>query len=223
MSILRVIGKLLISVGVGILLFVAWTLWGTGIQTAREQERLQAEFDGLPPFPVGAMQSPDKDGPPRRFAPGPGDPVFRLRAPSIGLDHIVVEGVGAEQLELGPGHYPSCGRGFARPLCTDLDEVWPGEQGRVIVSGHRTTYGAPFWDLDKLEKGDVVLTQTRWGSFTYRVSGKEIVAPDSLDIANPEATDGYEIAFTTCNPKFSAAQRLIVFAEMEAPAGASET
>jgi sortase A len=91
----------------------------------------------------------------------------------------------------------------------------------VIISGHRTTYGAPFWDLDKLERGDAILTQTRWGSFTYRVTGMEVVAPSSRDIANPAATDGYEIAITTCHPRFSAAQRLIVFAEMEVPARAA--
>jgi sortase A len=213
---LRTLGKLLISVGVGILLFVVWTLWGTGILASREQERLATQFERLPPLRVAASKAPrEPEGPPKGFAPGPGKPVFRLSMPTIGLDRIVVQGVSEEQLALGPGHYPSCRPGFSRPLCTEPDEVWPGEPGRVIVSGHRTTYGAPFWDLDKLQKGDAIVTQTRWGRFTYRVSGKEIVAPDARDIANPRATDGYEIVFTTCNPKFSAAQRLIVFAEMK--------
>jgi sortase A len=218
--VLRVFGKLLVSVGAGILLFVVWTLWGTGLQTARDQDRLASQFQALPAFPTSARVGEDPKGPPRSYAPNPGDPVFRLRIPAIDLDHIVVEGVADEQLRLGPGHYPSCRRGFVRPLCTEHDEIWPGQKGRVIVSGHRTTYGAPFWDLDKLSQGDVVLTQTRWGDFTYRVSGKEIVGPSARDIANPAASDGYEIVFTTCNPKFSAAERLIVYAEMEASSDA---
>jgi sortase A len=215
MKVLRVLGKLMISVGMGILLFVVWTLWGTGLLAQRDQTRLAAEFERLPPLPVSAKREGRPSGPPEGFRPAAGEPVFRLRIPAIGLDHIVVEGVAEEQLELGPGHYPSCRKGFERPLCTEAGEVWPGERGRVIVSGHRTTYGAPFWALDQLERGDAIETQTKWGAFTYRVSGKEIVPPDSRDIANPRGTKGYEIVFTTCNPRFSAAERLIVYAEMQ--------
>ena len=216
MKFLRFFGKLLISVGAGILLFVVWTLWGTGLLAQRDQQRLADQFDALPPLTASAKAGADlPQGPPKGFAPGPGEPVFRLRIPAIDLDHIVVEGVGEEELELGPGHYPSCRKGFPRPLCTEGDEVWPGERGRVIVSGHRTTYGAPFWALDRLKRGDRIEVATRWGDFTYRVSGKEIVPPDSRDIANPRAADGYELVFTTCNPRFSAAERLIVYAEME--------
>jgi sortase A len=214
MAFLRFVGKLLISMGAGILLFVAWTLWGTGLLTAREQERLAREFTQLPPLRTPPPVGSEVRGPPRRYAPRPGEPVFRLRMPEIGLDTIVVQGVEDDQLALGPGHYPACGRGFSPPLCTQSGEVWPGEQGRVIISGHRTTHGAPFWDLDKLERGDEVITNTRWGDFTYLVSGMEVVAPNAHDIANPSATNGYEIAFTTCNPKFSATQRLIVYARM---------
>jgi sortase A len=211
-SLLSVVGKLLISVGVGVLLFVAWTLWGTGLVTQRQQERLAREFDQLPAFQVAPKDR--TAGPPRGFKPAPGDPVFRLQIPAMGLDSIVVEGVEQDELALGPGHYPSCRRGFTKPLCTKADEVWPGEQGRVIVSGHRTTHGAPFWDLDKLRRGDRIVTRTKWGSFEYEVLERDVVEPNARDIANPVATDGSEIVFTTCNPRFSAAQRLIVLAEL---------
>ena len=207
MALLGVIGKFLISVGLGVLLFVAWTLWGTGLVTQRQQERLAREFGSQP-----VMNLPP--GSERGYDPPPGAPVFRLRIPTIDLDAIVVEGVQPPQLALGPGHYPSCRTGFAKPLCTRADEVWPGEQGRVIVSGHRTTHGAPFWDLDKLTKGDKVHIGTRWGEFTYAVSGRRIVDPNARDIADPLATRRSEIAFTTCNPRFSASQRLVVFAKM---------
>jgi sortase A len=212
MVLLAILGKFLISIGMGILLFVAWTLWGTGLVTERHQNRLAQEFEQQPVLRPAEPQGPS--GPPRGYRPAPGDAVFRLQIPAIDVDSIVVEGVEQDQLALGPGHYPSCRRGFDQPLCTEADEVWPGERGRVIVSGHRTTHGAPFWDLDKLRMGDLIVTRTKWGDFTYEVFDKEVVAPNARDIANPAATNASEIVFTTCNPKFSAAQRLIVYAEL---------
>lgn len=206
---LRIFGKFLISVGVGVLLFVAWTLWGTGFYTQQQQTELEREFDQLPVVET-SPDEPQRLGP--ATLPGPGAAAFRLRIPEIDLQKIVVEGVGTEDLKKGPGHYPSCRSGFDRPLCTEFKEVWPGQEGRVIVSGHRTTYGAPFWDIDKLQEGDEIITDTKWGTFTYEVTEKRIVQPDSLAIAIQ--SDAAEIVLTTCNPKYSAAQRLIVFARM---------
>lgn len=212
---LRVFGKLLISVGVGVFLFIAWILWGTGIYTARQQDKLAEEFDRLPPFervtPEGKALPP---GPPPGYDPPPGAPVFRMRLPTIEDDPMmVVEGVGPDELELGPGHYPSCRPGFERPLCTPYADVFPGERGRVIVSGHRTTYGQPFWSLDEMERGDPIHIETRWGDFTYEVVGKEIHPADTKEIV--VESDEYELVLTTCNPKYSAAERLIVFAELD--------
>lgn len=212
MRYVRLFGKLLISVGCGILLFVAWTLWGTGLYTSRQQDELGRQFEAAAEVPIdlsgGSVEVPAS------FAPGPGRPVFRLRIPKIDVDHVVVEGVDTEDLRKGPGHFPSCRGGFKRPLCTELDEVWPGEVGRTIVSGHRTTYGAPFYDVNRLKAGDEIIAETKWGDFTYRVTGSEIVQPDARDIANPAASTFAEIVLTTCNPRYSAAQRLIVFARL---------
>lgn len=215
---LRVVGKLLISVGVGVLLFVVWTLYGTGLYTARQQDKLAQEFDRLPAF---GRQTPAGDplppGPPPGYDPGPGAPVFRMHLPTIeDKPMMVVEGVGTDELKLGPGHYPSCRPGFERPLCTPYEESFPGEKGRVIVSGHRTTYGMPFWSLDEMEQGDPIHFETRWGDFTYRVTHKEVVPSDSQAIVVPSKK--YEVVLTTCNPKYSAAERLIVYAELDTEA-----
>jgi sortase A len=219
MKYLRIFGKTLISMGVGVLLFVAWTLWGTGIYTAEQQDRLAGEFDAavpLPPVRVTERSSTGSrvvySGPPKQFAPGPGDPVFRITIPAIDVTQTVVEGVDIDHLRLGPGHYPTCRDGF--DLCAkDIEETWPGEKGRVIVSGHRTTYGAPFWDLDKLARGDQVRVETRWGDFVYRVTEMQVVDDEFLGIVIPG--DEAELVLTTCNPKFSAAERLVVYTEME--------
>ena len=218
MKFLRFFGKTLISMGVGVLMFVAWTLWGTGIYTAQQQDRLNEQFDSAPALVPVELTARDPSGrqvvysgPPKGFKPGPGEAVYRMAIPSIDVEQTVVHGVDTDQLRKGPGHYPSCGDGFE--LCAeDIEQVWPGEKGRVIVSGHRTTYGAPFWDLDKLTRGDVVRVETQWGDFVYRVTEKQIVEADFVGIVIPG--DDAELVLTTCNPKFSAAQRLVVYTEM---------
>ena len=221
MRILPILGKFLISVGVGVLLFVAWTLWGTGISTHRDQNRLSDQFDAAPAFQAAAGEADKPHGPPKDYKPDPGEGVFRLKIPKIKLNdgkgYIVVEGVDTDDLAKGPGHYPQCRPGFEvadPPLCTEQDEVWPGERGRVIVSGHRTTHGAPFYDLEQLVEGNELIIETKWGNFVYEVTQTKVVAPDAIGIANPSATNKREIVLTTCNPRFSAAQRLIVFAQM---------
>ena len=207
MRFVRILGKLLISIGFGVLMFVGWTLWGTGIYTAQQQDTLADEFADAPPVVLDL-----DDQVPDSFLPGPGKHAFRMEIPAIDFDQIVVEGVGSADLKKGPGHYPECRDGFEKPLCTPFEEVWPGEDGRVIVSGHRTTYGAPFYNIDKLKRGDQIVTKTQWGEFTYKVTIKTIVEPESplVVIQNDEP----ELVLTTCNPRFSAAERLIVYAEL---------
>src|SRR5687767_68411 len=120
MRALRVFGKLLISVGMGVLLFVGWTLWGTGFYFNNQQSDLREQFAAQP---NAAPAAKGPEGPPRGFKPGPGKAVFNLVVPSIDLDQIVVAGVGVEELKKGPGHYPECRAGFSKPLCTEFEET----------------------------------------------------------------------------------------------------
>lgn len=218
MRFLPILGKFLISVGIGVLLFVLWVLKGTDLYTNGQQDRLAEAFAAAPvlapEIPQGqrSEDEPRFAGPPEDFAPDEGELVFRMRMPAIDTDHYVVEGVDTEPLRKGPGHYPGCRGEFEPPYCTEFDEVFPGEKGRVIVSGHRTTYGAPFYGVDKLERGDEILIDAQWGSFVYRVTDQEIVKPDSRAIA--VQSDKAELVLTTCNPRYSAAERLIVYAEL---------
>ena len=219
MTILRIFGKLLMSLGVGVLLFVAWVVWGTNFITDQYQNDLAEEFDNQQPFAPNAKQAGQ---PPKGYAPKPGEPIFRILIPKIDLNdgkgYIVVEGVDEESLKLGPGHYPKCRADFPRPLCTDFAAAWPGQKGRVILSGHRTTYKAPFLDTDKLSKGDEIILETKWGIFTYEVYDQKVVEPTDPTIV-VQKDNVRELILTTCNPKFSAATRLITYArEVEAEA-----
>lgn len=132
-------------------------------------------------------------------------PVTRLKIPKLGVDTIVVEGTTQEALKTGAGHYPET------PL--------PGEPGNVAIAGHRTTYGKPFHDLDKLVPGDEVTLETPTGTYTYRmVPGFDghpnpwIVEPSDFSVIAPTAKP--MLTLTTCNPKGSARQRLIARLEL---------
>ena len=129
-----------------------------------------------------------------------GASIGQLRIPAIAVDQVLVEGVTVPTLKKGPGHMPWT------PL--------PGQPGNAVISGHRTTYGAPFSDLDLLTPGDIIEVDTAVGSHTYTVRETIIVAPTDVWVTDPR--DGAWLTLTTCHPKLSARERLIVFAELTA-------
>jgi sortase A len=188
---LRIAGLALVAVALALGAFVWWQLWGTGFATRAAQNELRPDFERRV-----ATQDPE-DAPPR-VARVPGNAVAIIRIPAIDVDLVVVEGTDAESLKKGPGHY--------------LDTAYPWQDhGRVGIAGHRTTYGAPFWSLDELGPGDRIVLATEYGVFDYRVTGSRIIAPSDGSVLH--ATTRPTLVLTTCNPRFSAAQRLVVFAE----------
>ena len=128
-----------------------------------------------------------------------GDPLGRIRIPAIGVSDVFVEGTDAGDLRRGPGHYP------ATPL--------PGQRGTVAIAGHRTTYGAPFHDVDDLDPGDRIELDMPYGRFTYRVERLRIVAPTAVEVTDRVSFD--RLVLSACHPLYSAAQRIIVFAKLE--------
>jgi sortase A len=128
----------------------------------------------------------------------PGDPVGRIRIPEIGASKVVVEGTDGGSLRKGPGHYPET------PL--------PGIRGTVAIAGHRTTYGAPFRDLDRLEAHDMVILEMPYGRFVYEIQKSQIVEPTATYVTKRV---GYNrLVLTACHPKYSAAQRIVIFARL---------
>jgi sortase A len=123
-----------------------------------------------------------------------------LSIPKIALSMVVVEGTGADQLRSGPGHYPGT------PL--------PGETGNVAIAGHRTTYLHPFYNLNELAPGDAIDILTVQGLFVYHVVSSQTVDP--TDVAVVASTPNPTLTLTTCNPRYSASQRLVVHAALVA-------
>ncbi len=121
-----------------------------------------------------------------------------MSIPSLDLETVVFEGVTVETLRKGPGHMPWT------PL--------PGQAGNSVISGHRTTYGRPFFDFDQLKPGDRIEIETAIGLHVYVVRDSFVVKP--TDVWVTENREGSWLTMTTCNPKFSARERLIITAEL---------
>ena len=127
------------------------------------------------------------------------DVVGRLTLLSANINHYVVFGASTDQLQYGPGFI----------LGTSL----PGNGGNFAIAGHRTTYGAPFGDLDKVNIGDNIFFQTNSNQYKYLVVDKLIVQADENYVLENFGDD--RITLSTCHPKFSAKQRLIVVGQLE--------
>ncbi|MBW3580347.1 MAG: sortase [Actinobacteria bacterium] len=132
-----------------------------------------------------------------------GQSLTRLKIPSLDVDVVVVEGTTVSALRAGAGHY--------------RDTPLPCEPGNVAIAGHRTTYGKPFSQIDRMKPGDLIILETPVGSCTYSVNKNPfIVAPTDFSVVAP--TPNGTLTLTTCHPRNSAAQRLIVQADLQGPA-----
>jgi sortase A len=242
---LRGLGQVLITFGVVLLLFAVYELQITGLATERSQDRLGDSLRRswaeptprpVPPEPTASAQpstqpttapsaqpntapstqpseQPAPAAVPVAASPDLGDGIAVLHVPALaGFDPwVVVEGTSVANLKRGPGHI----RGTALP----------GEVGNVVLSGHRTTYGAPFGRLGELRPGDSVVLETRDRWLTYSVTGTRIVAPTAIEVTYPvpgkrRATPTERLlTLTTCHPRYSARQRMVVSAVLSAEQG----
>jgi sortase A len=258
------IGKILIATGVLLFGFVGYQLWGTGIETARAQNRLENQFEAqlterspaapLPatepdvvprgnealdqpdvavtdvdPVADGAVASEDNPAtaePPVDGAPvsaserdGPaipiaqdlsdqaiiqdlppvirGEAIARLEIPRINEVQYVLPGVNIDDLKKGPGHYP--------------DTPLPGQLGNASIAGHRTTYGAPFFDVDQLQASDeLIVTMANGDAFVYEVTFTEVVAATDYYVVATTDPSIAELTLTSCHPKYTARERIVV-------------
>jgi sortase A len=191
------VGKYLITLGLLTIGFVVYEYWGTGYLTQRAQNSLRASVatHGLIHYSV-----PDERGIIKKEArPIRGKALGYIRIPRLNLDMIFVQG-GADPLsevgplKLGPAHY------VRTPM--------PGQGGNVAIAGHRTTYLHPFWGLNQMKKGDLITLETSAGVFVYRVVWSKVTVPTDVSVLAPTAKPS--LTLTTCNPRFSARQRLDV-------------
>lgn len=184
--VLDMVGRSLIWVGMLMLGFVGYQLWGTGLNEARQQDQL-----------IRALETP---GPPNSI-PAYGDAVGRIMIPTLGVDKVIVAGVDWKALKKGPGLFPNS------PL--------PCQLGNVSLAGHRTTFGAPFERINELEAGDAITIKTPSGTCTYTVRGEPvIVPPTAVEVTRTDDPNVGLLTLVSCHPKWTASKRIVVVAQM---------
>jgi sortase A len=207
---LHAIGNVFIGIAIGLVSYY----FVTDAVTAREQGALRTESADL-----GAVGSPSPDRLVVEEEPEPeltgwetwleddvaywgglenGGVFGRLVIEKMELDQVVVLGSGTEELKKGPGWIKY----------TNL----PGETGNVGISGHRTTYGAPFRRLDELAPGDIIHFYSPYRRYTYEVAEVFTVTPDQVEVMR--TTEDPRLTLSACHPPYSARYRLIVQAKL---------
>jgi LPXTG-site transpeptidase (sortase) family protein len=199
----RVIGEVLITLGLVVLLFAVYEVYGKTAIINSHQNQLDQQLQNswsapTPPKPSGGTKSPTP------LAPPPGNAVARLYIPKLNMHWVVVEGVTLKDIRYAPGHYPGT--------------ALPGQVGNFALAGHRVP--AIFWNLDQVHTGDTVVVETRDNWYVYKVTVNEIVTPHSVEVIAPtpdkpgvKATDAM-MTMTTCNPKWDNYQRMVVHAKL---------
>lgn len=216
-SVARGVGELLVTGGLVLLLFVVYELFVTDVLTDRRQDELSRQLhEQWEREPTAAPTHQSLVG----------DAFAVLHIPRFGPDYqrVVLEGTAEEQLSQGPGHY--------------VGTAMPGEQGNVALAGHRVGKGSPFLELDALEPGEPIVVETADSWFVYRVlgdaatgdfdadpsgiPGRQIVSPSDIGVISPTpdgASDapptGAYLTLTTCHPRYSARERLIIHARLD--------
>jgi sortase A len=214
----QVLGELLITAGIILLLFVAWQLWWTNVESDAKQHEVIKEFaQGLggaapaSPAPAGTPAAPvDYGAPVVATAPGHGGTIGIMYIPRFGPNYTrpIVQGTSSDVLDtLGLGHYSNT--------------AMPGAVGNFAVAGHRQTHGAVLDNIHTLVPGDKIYVQTKDGYYVYVFRNNQIVLPSRTDVLEPvptkpgaKPTESF-LTMTSCNPRFGSQERIIAYALLD--------
>src|SRR5438309_3143735 len=208
---IRILGTVLIVAGT---LTLAWALvvwqWQdpfTALYTKWRQHQLTSQYERRvrtfhAPIATASFaaerRSISREA--RRYRLGSkwGEAIGRIRVPRMGVNMILVNGTDHDTLKKGPGR--------------DLRTFMPGENRLIYIAGHRTTYLAPFSNIDSLRSGDRVTIEVPYGTFIYTVTRHRIVAATDLSVLRSPRHELVELQ--ACHPRFFASHRYIAYARL---------
>jgi len=210
--VLTVVSTALITAGIIVLadvgITLAWQEPVSSIYGAIQQQRAERELDDVERSFLD-RPLPDVDGltgakAARKLADAfeddleSGNAIGRIEAAAMDLDAVIVEGIGTATLQKGPGRYPRT--------------ALPGQGGTIGIAGHRTTYLAPFREIDEIEDGEAIVVEMPYGTFTYQLSNAMIVDPSEVEVVRDVGRE--QVVLTTCHPEYSAAERYVAFGRL---------
>ncbi len=234
------LGRVLISLGLLMFAFVAYQLWGTGIQTAAKQNELRSEFEAMlvaAPTPVTSPVSTTA-GDPATSDPVIGDPVTSDPISSVAPGTTVPAASAGPTVTIAPPPLPERREPLAllEIPAIGVDEVviegtrtadlrdgpghfpetpLPGQLGNSAIAGHRTTYGAPFFRVDELQANDPIIVTTLTGRYVYAVNEVFIIGAEDYGSAIPTVDrTTATLTLISCHPRYTAQQRIVVTATL---------
>lgn len=202
--VLQVTAELVINLALLALLYAVWQLTWNDHRLATEQARLTQSVERNWST---AAASASSTAPAKAWRTG--DPIAVLHVPRFGHDwspRTIVEGVGADELARGAGHYPGT--------------TAPGLIGNFAVAGHRQTHGSAFAQIAELRPGDPIVVETGTHWYVYRVIETAIVPPTAVDVIDPApdrpgtAPVRPLLTLTSCHPMYSSRERYVVHAAL---------
>ncbi|HEY3485039.1 MAG TPA: class E sortase, partial [Ilumatobacteraceae bacterium] len=226
-------GRLLIATGLLLFGFVAYQLWGTGIETARAQRKLENEFEAMlaeapttteapapttttpPPTSEPATSQPPTTASPVTTPPVTEPPAVDQQLPAFtsgdAIARLEMPTIGVDDIVVAGVSVEALRKGPGHFPDTPM----PGQLGNSAIAGHRTTYGQPFRNIDDLEPGDEIVVTTLAGRFVYTVTGTQIVNPGDYWVVATTDPSVATLTLTSCHPVWEASQRIVVSAELD--------
>jgi len=198
------IGEILITLGLVLLLFALYEVYGKTEIVHAHQNKLDQQLNQA----WGAPGAPDPKK--QNTQPLPGSAFARLYLPVLHMHWVIVQGVALSDIQWAPGHYPGT--------------AMPGQVGNFSVAGHRIP--SIFWNLQELTPGQQIVVQTKDDWYVYTVTAQEAVLPTAIKVIAPvpdtigAAPTQAMMTLTTCNPKWADYQRLIVHAVLTSKSSA---